>query len=78
LIALALTEATLLFPDAWEGGDAVALSHAAVQAVEAINRLVVQPRSPAELGRCLQTAALGDEGIAEAMLSAFAQAGRAG
>jgi chaperonin GroEL len=77
LIALALTEATLLFPD-WDGKDAVALRRAAVPAVAAINRLAVQPSSPAELGRCLRTAALGDEGIGEAMLSAFNLAGRDG
>src|SRR5207237_90092 len=58
--------------------DVVALRRAAVQAVKAINRLAVQPRSPAEVGRCLRTAALGEDAVAEAMLSAFAQAGRDG
>jgi chaperonin GroEL len=75
LIALALTEATLLFPGGWDGRDAAALRHAAIPAVEAINRLAVQPSSPEELGRALRTAALGDEEIAEGMLSAYAEAG---
>jgi len=75
LIALALTEATLLFPNAWDGSNAIALRRAAAQSVEAISQLSLQPSSPEDFGRCLRTAALGDEGIAQAMLSAFATAG---
>lgn len=78
LIALALVEATLLFPNDWNGNDAYAFRNAAAQAVEAIDRLAVQPRSPEEVLRCLRTASQGDGEIAEAMLSAFRQGGRDG
>ncbi len=78
LIALALSEATLLFPDGRDGRDGVALGRAAAQAVEVINNLSVLARSPAELRRGLWTAALGDEVIAGALLSAFASSGADG
>src|SRR5262245_61865418 len=78
LIALALTEATLLFPDSWDRSDGVTLRSTGAQAVEVINRLAVQPRSRAELVRCLRTAALGDEAVAKALASAFELAGRDG
>jgi chaperonin GroEL len=78
LIALALTVDTLLFPAGWDGSDTDSLRRDAARAFEAVNRLAVQPRSPAEVGRCLRTALLGDEVIAEALLSAFAQTGRDG
>jgi chaperonin GroEL len=75
LIALSLVEATLLFPESREGIDAAALRDAAAQALAAINPLVVPATSREQLGRCLRTAALGDEAIAAALLSAYELAG---
>jgi uncharacterized protein (TIGR02996 family) len=78
LIALALCQATLLFPPGWDGSDSLALHRAAGPAFEAINRLVVRPRSSEEVGRSLRTAALGDVVISEVFLSAIPDAGRDG
>jgi chaperonin GroEL len=77
LIALALTEATLFFPG-WDGSNPAPLCQAADQPIGAIDRLLWRPQSREDLGRSLSTAALGDEGIAKALLSAIELAGRDG
>jgi chaperonin GroEL len=78
LVALGLTEAALLFSGAWVPGDPAPLRAAGARAAGAINDLAVPPTSAAEVGRCLRFAALGDEVVSRALLSAFSEAGRDG
>jgi chaperonin GroEL len=75
LIALALTEATLLIPDC---GGIDELRRDAATAIGVIERLALQARSDQELERCARTAAAGEEAISQALADAFGRAGKDG
>jgi chaperonin GroEL len=77
LIALALAEGSLLFP---EGDEDVAdsLRNNANRAVEAVTRLTAPTTSRGDVRAALLTAAHGSAVLADPLLSAFEQAGRDG